>query len=139
MKQTLIFWPSLILILWTFLVLVQVPIRRFRAAFAGRVTAVDFRCGESERVPADVALPNRAFMNLVEVPTLFYVVCLMHFVTQQVDPVALSLAWAYLALRVAHSLIYLGYNNVVHRFAVFAASNLVVIALVIHLGLALAR
>lgn len=137
MKQTLIFWPSLILILWTFLVLVQVPIRRFRAAFAGRVEAVDFQYGESERVPADVALPNRVFMNLVEVPPLFYVVSLMHFVTNQVDAVALGLAWLYFALRMAHSIIYLSYNHVVHRFAVFATSNLVVIALVIHLGLAL--
>jgi hypothetical protein len=88
-------------------------------------------------VPADVALPNRVFMNLVEVPPLFYVVSLIHFVTHQVDAVALGLAWLYFALRMAHSIIYLSYNHVVHRFAVFATSNLVVIALVIHLGLAL--
>ena len=30
------------------------PVRRFRAAFAGRVAASDFRCGESARVPMDV-------------------------------------------------------------------------------------
>ena len=129
MKQTAILWPVLGLIAWTFLVLVQVPIRRFRAYFAGRVVASDFRFGESGNVPADVGLPNRVFMNLVEVPTLFYVVCILFLVTNNVTLVGVSIAWLYFGLRVAHSLIYLTYNHVVHRFAVFAASNLVVLAL----------
>lgn len=129
MPRHTIFWPVLCLVLWTFLVLVQVPIRRFHAAFKGRVVAADFRCGESEYVPADVALPNRVFMNLVEVPTLFYVLCLILYVTGTVTPACVALAWLYFALRIAHSLIYLTYNHVVHRFAVFATSNLVVLAM----------
>lgn len=139
MQQTTILWPVLTLVLWTFLVLVQVPIRRFRAAFQGRVVASDFRCGESPNVPVDVALPNRLFMNLVEVPTLFYVVCLVFYVTGLVDGVALVLAWSYIALRLAHSLVYLTYNHVVHRFAVFATSNVIVVGMVAHLALKLAR
>lgn len=139
MKQTAIFWPVLALIAWTFFVLVQVPIRRFRAAFAGRVVASDFACGESANVPVDVALPNRLFMNLVEVPALFYVVCLSCFVTANVTPVSVSLAWLYVALRIVHSIVYLTYNHVVHRFAVFATSNFVVLALVGYLAYHLAR
>lgn len=137
MQQNAIFWPVLCLILWTFLVLVQIPIRRFHAAFKGRVVASDFRYGESERVPADVALPNRVFMNLVEVPPLFYVVCVVLFLTGTVTPMSLALAWVYLGLRIVHSLIYLTYNHVVHRFAVFAISNFVVLAMVIYLALKL--
>ncbi len=138
MKQTAIFWPVLALIAWTFLILVQIPIRRFRAAFAGRVTASDFTHGESGNVPPDVALPNRIFMNLVEVPALFYVVCIVCFVTANVNLVFLSLAWLYLALRIVHSIVYLTYNHVVHRFAVFAASNLLVLAMVGYLACKLA-
>ena len=138
MNQAAIFWPVLALIVWTFLILVQVPIRRFRAAFAGRVVAADFRLGESANVPADVALPNRIFMNLVEVPPLFYVLCTLFFVTGRVTTFALFLAWLYFSLRIAHSIIYLTYNHVVHRFAVFAASNLVVLAMVAYLGHSLA-
>ena len=37
MKPTAIFLPTLALMLWTLLVLVQVPIRRFMAYFRGRV------------------------------------------------------------------------------------------------------
>ena len=129
MPRHTIFWPVLCLVLWTFLVLVQVPIRRFHAAFKGRVVAAEFRCGGSEYVPAHVALPNRVFMDLVEVPTLFSVVCLILYVTGTVTPACVALAWLYFALRIAHSLIYLTYNHVVHRFAVFATSNLVVLAM----------
>jgi len=137
MPRHTIFWPVLSLVLWTFLVLVQVPIRRFHAAFKGRVVASDFRYGESGHVPADVALPNRVFMNLVEVPTLFYVLCLILYVTGTVTPACVALAWLYFALRIAHSLIYLTYNHVVHRFAVFATSNLVVLAILICLAVRL--
>ncbi len=137
MPRHTIFWPVLCLVLWTFLVLVQVPIRRFHAAFKGRVVASDFRYGESGHVPADVALPNRVFMNLVEVPTLFYVLCLILYVTGTVTPACVALAWLYFALRIAHSLIYLTYNHVVHRFAVFATSNLVVLAMLICLAVRL--
>lgn len=134
MNAKLMIWPALALMVWTMLVLVQVPIRRFNAAFKHRVVAKDFEIGESANVPADIALPNRAFMNLVEVPVLFYALVAFYLLTGNASTLALALAWLYLALRIAHSLIYLTYNNVVHRFAVFAASNLVVLAMVAHLG-----
>ena len=138
MKATSIFAPTLVLMLWTFLVLVQVPIRRFSAYFFGkRVVADDFKYGESSNVPADVALPNRIFMNLVEVPVLFYALVLIAFVTNEVNHVTVGLAWLYVALRFAHSLIYFTYNHIVHRFAVFTTSNLVVIAMIVYLGVAL--
>ena len=138
MKATSIFLPALVLMLWTMLVLVQVPIRRFSAYFIGRrVVEDDFKYGESANVPADVSLPNRIFMNLVQVPVLFYALILIAFVTAQVNPVTLSMAWLYVVLRLAHSLIYFTYNRVVHRFAVFAASNLVIVAMTIYLGVVL--
>lgn len=121
-----IFLPLTVLVFWTMLVLLQVPIRRFRAAFKGQVVADDFRYGESDRVPPEVSIPNRNFMNLLEVPLLFYVGCFLAFVTQHVDHWLMALAWAYVALRVAHSLVHLSYNLVMHRLVLFALSNVVV-------------
>lgn len=138
MKQTAILWPVLALIAWTFLVLVQVPIRRFHAYFAGRVVATDFSHGESANVPPAVTVPNRVFMNLVEVPPLFYVLCILYMVTGNVTGAAVSMAWLYVGLRLVHSLVYLTYNHVIHRFAVFATSNLVVLAMVACLAARLA-
>ncbi|RZI86659.1 MAG: hypothetical protein EOP38_00865 [Rubrivivax sp.] len=122
-----IFQPLAVLVFWTMLVLLQIPIRRFRAAFKGQVVPNDFRYGESARVPPEVSLPNRNYMNLLEMPALFYLGCVVAYVTQHVDPVLMSLGWAYVALRVAHSLVHLSYNHVVHRLVLFALSNFVAV------------
>lgn len=117
--------PMAVLALWTLLVLLLVPIARFKAGARGEVDFDDFKYGESPRVPTATRVPNRVFMNLLEVPVLFYLACLVAVITQHVTPTLLMLAWAYVALRVLHSVIYLSYNHVPHRLTVFALSNVV--------------
>ena len=130
MPHGVILLPIGALALLTFIVLINIPIRRFRAGFAGQITAADFKYGESARVPGEVSIPNRNYMKLLELPVLFYVVCLMFYVTQaQVGWLTLGLAWAYVACRALHSLIHLTYNNVAHRLRIFALSNFVLIGL----------
>jgi hypothetical protein len=129
MPQDAIFMPMGALALLTFLVLTLIPLRRFRAGFAGKIVPDDFKYGESKNVPGEVSIPNRAYMNLLEMPVLFYVICLMLFVSGSVDQTFLYLAWGYVGLRVLHSLIHLSYNNVYHRLTVFALSNFVVLAM----------
>ena len=130
MPHELILLPMGALALLTFLVLLLVPIRRFRAAFAGQVGAADFRYGESARVPGEVSIPNRNYMNLLELPILFYVVCVLNYVTSPiVSATTLALAWSYVGLRALHSLVHLTYNNVMHRLAMFVAGNVVLAAL----------
>src|SRR6478752_6823303 len=106
MHSTQILFPMFALVALTFVVLLQIPIARFRAAFAGKVTATDFRLGESVRVPPETALPNRNYMNLLELPVLFYVACLSLYVTHRVDAAAVIIAWLYVVLRAVHSLIH---------------------------------
>ncbi len=69
------------------------------------------------------------YKNLFEMPVFFYVLCLAALVTRQVGMTLLVLAWAYVGLRLVHSVIHMGYNKVMHRFYVFALSNGVLIAL----------
>ncbi|HET7669880.1 MAG TPA: MAPEG family protein [Burkholderiales bacterium] len=138
MAPAQIFWPVIALAAWTFCVLLLVPIARFRSAARGEVKAKDFRYGESASVPGAVSLPNRNLMNLLELPLLFYVVCIGLYVTLSVDRLAIVLAWTYVALRVAHSVVHLTYNNVFHRLAAYAASVLVLLALWVGWALALA-
>jgi hypothetical protein len=76
-------------------------------------------------------------MNLLELPLLFYVVCLALYITLSVDALALALAWLYFALRLVHSLVHLTYNNVFHRLGAFAASAVVLGALWVRFGVAL--
>lgn len=134
MNQTLMLYPMLVLVGWTMTVLGLVGGRRLTSKLHPR----EFALGESAAVPAPVTLPNRNFMNLLEVPVLFYVVSLTFYVTQQATAVAVGLAWAFVALRIAHSGVHLTYNNVMHRLGFFATGNLVLIALWVYLLVRLA-
>jgi hypothetical protein len=64
------------------------------------------------------------FRNLFEVPVLFYVLCIAVAANGGSTPGLLAAAWAYVALRVLHSLIHVTYNRVTHRFLVYVASTL---------------
>lgn len=122
---TSILLPAMALVGWMLCVPLLIPYRRFRGTLAGQLTVDDFRLGESARVPEWVSIPNRNFMNPLEVPVLFYVVCTVAYLTHQADPIAVTLAWSYVALRALHSGVHLKYNRVIRRVAIFAASNAV--------------
>ena len=136
MSNTDILQPLFALAFWTSLVLLLIPITRFRAAFRREVVADDFKHGESGSVPQHVSLPNRNYMNLLELPLLFYVVCLIAFVTGSASGAVIALAWGYVALRVVHSLIHITYNHVLHRFLAFASRNVALLVIWVLVGAA---
>ena len=121
--------PVFALAVWTFLVLTLIPVTRFRAGFKREIRTDDFKFGESATVPDYVRLPNRNYMNLLELPQLFYVLCLMFYVTNTASSTVVNMAWLFVALRVIHSAVHLTYNNVMHRLVAFASSIFVLIAL----------
>lgn len=125
METKAILWPMLVLIGWTMVVLSLIGVRRVRSRLHPR----EFKLGESANVPPHVSLPNRNFMNLLEVPVLFYVVSLTIYVTNLVAPAFVTLAWLFVAFRLGHSLVHLGYNHVGHRLGFFAAGNFMLLAM----------
>lgn len=129
MSQNEIFLPMIALAFWTFIVLSLVPLRRVRATKTGKVKPGDFKFGESPKVPGEITIPNRNYMNLLELPVLFYVVCLMFYVTSWVDRWALGLAWGFVGLRVVHSFVHLTYNHVGQRAIIFGIGNFVVLGM----------
>jgi hypothetical protein len=137
MQNITIFMPVLALAAWTIAVLLLVPMARISAVRARRLKPSDFRYGESANVPGELSLPNRNYMNLLELPILFYVLCVVLFVTGKVTNNAVTLAWVFVATRIVHSGIHLSYNNVLHRLLAFASSLIVLIALLINTFLAI--
>jgi hypothetical protein len=137
MSATAIFHPMLALVAWTFVVLLLIPRRRFRAAREKLVRVADFAYGESPNVPGDVRLPSRNLANLFETPVLFYVACITLFAINKVDAWGVILAWLYVAVRIGHSLVHVTYNNVIHRLRVFAVSIAVLMALWVRIALAI--
>jgi hypothetical protein len=74
---------------------------------------------------AAVAAPSDNLMNLFELPVLFYLLVMLLLVTGEASQGFVIAAWAYVALRALHSFIHCTYNQVLHRFAVYAASSMV--------------
>ena len=67
--------------------------------------------------------------NLFELPVLFYLALVVAAMTSQVNPLTVALAWAFVALRVAHSAVQCGRNKVMHRFRAYLFGGLVLWAL----------
>lgn len=76
------------------------------------------------------------YNHLHEAPTLFYAVALLLSVIGQGDGLNAWLGWAYVAARVAHSLVQATVNRVMVRFAIFMASSLILTALILHAAIA---
>jgi hypothetical protein len=136
-NNTAIFVPVLALAAWTIFILLLVPIVRVRAVRLRKVKPSDFRYGESANVPGELSLPNRNYMNLLELPALFYLLCVILFVTGKTTHGMITLAWVFVGLRIAHSGIHLSYNNVLHRMIAFTLSVAVLIAMLINTFLAI--
>lgn len=118
-----IFGPVFALAFWTFIVLNVLGVRRIGAGAKRQVRPDDFRLGESDQVPERVRIANRNYMNLLELPVLFYAVSVIVFVTGSVTSAIVATAWVFVVLRIAHSLIHLTTNDVMHRLYVFVAGN----------------
>ncbi|QUL39371.1 MAPEG family protein [Erythrobacter sp. JK5] len=85
-------------------------------------------------------LPDRVnwkadnYNHLHEQPTLFYAVALLLGIIGHGEGQHALLAWIYVGLRVAHSLIQVTANVVMVRFVLFALSSVVLIAMIFHAG-----
>ena len=73
-----------------------------------------------------------AFSNQFQIPTLFYMVCLLTLWLQAETPWFVGMAWAFVALRWAHAAVFVTTNFVPIRFAVFLASSLVLLTLLLN-------
>lgn len=87
-------------------------------------------------LPQEVQWKANNFNHLHESPTLFYAVAIMLALIGQGDGVNALIAWAYVALRVAHSIVQATINKVALRFALYALSSIALMALILHAGMA---
>ncbi len=70
------------------------------------------------------------YNHLFEQPTLFYALIVYIYLVQHVDATQVKIAWLYLILRIAHSLIQITSNNVSARALVFIASSLCLMVMI---------
>ncbi|MDE1147589.1 MAG: MAPEG family protein [Azospirillaceae bacterium] len=133
-----LYFPMLALFLFTLVVGIRLLALRTGAVRRGNVRLSYFRNFNTGNQPDSLATGQRAFNNLFEAPTLFYVVCLALMVWRQGDHLYLLLAWLYVVARVVQGGIHLTYNNVLHRSLAYMASMVILVILWVRLGITLA-
>ena len=84
-------------------------------------------------IPREIQWKAHNYNHLHEAPTVFYAVALALAITGHGDGINAKIAWAYVALRVVHSVFQATVNKVMPRFILFALSSLCLMALCLHL------
>ncbi len=84
------------------------------------------------KLPDAVSWKADNYNDLHEAPTLFYAVALVLAIIGQGDGLNATIAWVYVGLRIAHSIVQATVNRVVVRFALFALSTFALMALILH-------
>lgn len=92
---------------------------------------------QMSELPAPVRWKADNYNHLLEQPTIFYATALTLALLGAGEGINLSLAWAYVGLRIVHSLHQSLWNKIELRFLIFSLSSLVLFALVIRTALAI--
>lgn len=79
------------------------------------------------------------YNHLMEQPTVFYATALALAFMGQGNGLNATIAWAYVGLRVVHSIVQVTSNRVVVRFSLFVLSGLALAMLVLHAAMAAFR
>jgi hypothetical protein len=118
--------PVLALIVWTFAIWCWMYATRISVIRSARLDVARLkRKGDLDALPDEVQQIADNYNHLHEQPTIFYALAIYSHLVGVDDGLNVALAWLYVALRVAHSVVQCTSNVVIVRFGIFAASTLV--------------
>lgn len=123
--------PVSVLILWCGVIWAWMYVTRIPAIASLRMRLDSHRPrGEQmAELPAPVRWKADNYNHLMEQPPLFYAVAFVLTLQGDQSALSLALAWAYVALRMVHSLIQATVNHIPARFAMFFISSLALFTL----------
>ncbi len=122
--------PIMALVGWTFVMWLWMYATRIPAL---QRAGIDMK--KLSRTGAPLVLPPRVarvadnYNHLHEQPTIFYATALVAQLAGGMDTLTIGLGWAYVGLRVVHSLVQATRNPIPIRFAVFTLGSLVLMAI----------
>lgn len=139
MESRLMYWPAVAMVALTFAVWLRM--------YFTRIAQMQRECIHPQAVATSALAAAKLtdsrgadnFRNLFELPVLFYLALVVAAQTGQVGTVTLILAWAFVALRIAHSWIHCSYNKVIHRFYTYIVGGTVLWTLWAVLAIGLLR
>ena len=136
--------PVVILAAWTMVMWLWMYATRIPAMNRAGIDGVNMTASTGKSLRDDLVAKGEHkaswiadnYNHLHEAPTVFYAVALTLAIIGWGDGMNADIAWAYVGLRVVHSLVQALWNRVIVRFALFILSTLCLIALTLHAGMA---
>jgi hypothetical protein len=129
--------PAAVLVLWSLIVLLWMTATRFPAFAKAGLKMSEAEPGSryvdvEPMMPAKVNWKSHNYTHLMEQPTLFYAVVAVLALAGEGSGINASLAWAYVGIRVVHSIWQSTVNIIPVRVALFTVSTLVLWGLAIN-------
>lgn len=117
------------MVMWLWMYLTRIPaIQKSRMKLDPQAP----RGEQMNTLPASVRWKADNYNHLMEQPTIFYAIALALALMEQGAGINCTLAWAYVGLRVVHSVLQATWNKIEARFGLFFISSLVLIALIVN-------
>lgn len=132
MDSSTILQPVVALVAWTMVIWLWMYMTRIPAVQKAqmRLDPEAVNGVQMSTLPARVRWKADNYNHLLEQPTIFYATALVLAMVGQGEGTALMLAWAYVGLRVVHSLVQVLINKIELRFVIFVLSSLVLVGMV---------
>jgi hypothetical protein len=145
MEHAEILKPVVALAVWTLVMWLWMYLTRIPAMNRAGIDGVNMSGSTGRSLRDDLIAKGETkaswvadnYNHLHEAPTIFYAVAIVLAMIGQGGGFNLTLAWAYVVLRIAHSLVQVLWNRVVVRFLLFILSTLALIGLTLHAAMAL--
>jgi len=130
---------AMALVLWTFVMWLWLYATRLPAMIKGKIVYDPQRPASEflDKIPPRARWKADNYNHLHEQPTIFYAVAITLAMLSAGGGLNATLAWIYVALRVAHSLVHATVNKVEIRFAIFVAASIVLLILAVNAALIL--
>lgn len=119
--------PTATLMLLTIVVWCYMYFLRNRFVIKNKINPQEIASPEQvhKALPAHINQPANNLKNLFELPVIFYALCIALHSMGAVGNGFIALAWAFVLLRIIHSIIHCTVNLVMPRFIVYVLSSIV--------------
>ena len=129
--------PLVALVAWTLVVMAWMAVTRFATFKKMGITLGNIPPGSrgvnlEGKAPDEVQWKAHNYIHLMEQPTIFYAIALTLALMDMGGGINYWLAWGYVGLRMAHSLVQALLNIVAIRFTLFALASLCLLGLTVH-------
>jgi hypothetical protein len=133
--------PVVALVAWSLVMYLWLYVARIGAMRRAGISARGMRGtrGLDGIIPDEANWPAHNYAHLMEQPTIFYAIVFALVLMGFDHPINVYLAWAYVGLRIIHSLIQATVNVVIPRFIIFTLGSLCLIGLTTHAAIYLIR